>query len=48
MSMSDIAIEIEERLAAGQTPDYIAGWLEIPVKWVYDTQEIMDCDPQEL
>ena len=32
--MSDLSIEIEERLSAGQSPEYIAGWLEIPIEWV--------------
>jgi DNA-binding CsgD family transcriptional regulator len=32
--MSDLALEIEERLAAGATQDEIAEALEVPVEWV--------------
>ena len=32
--MSDLALEIEERLAAGATQDEIAEALEVPVDWV--------------
>ena len=32
--MSDLALEIEERLATGATPDAIAEALEVPVEWV--------------
>ena len=32
--MSDLALEIEERLAAGATQDEIAEALEVSVEWV--------------
>lgn len=32
--MSDLALEIEERLSTGATPDEIAETLEVPVEWV--------------
>ena len=32
--MSDLALEIEERLATGATPDDIAEALQVPVEWV--------------
>jgi len=32
--MSDLALEIEERLAAGATQDEIVEALEVPVEWV--------------
>lgn len=32
--MSDLALEIEERLSTGATPDEIAEALEVPVEWV--------------
>ena len=32
--MSDLALEVEERLAAGATHDDIAEALEVPVEWV--------------
>lgn len=37
--MPDLEIQIMERLAGGQSPEYIAGWLEIPVSWVYEASE---------
>ena len=40
--MSDISIEIQERLAGGQSPEYIAKWLEIPIQWVKETQDMME------
>ena len=32
--MSDLALEIEEQLATGATPDDIAEALQVPVEWV--------------
>lgn len=40
--MSEISLEIKERIAGGQSPEYIANWLEIPIRWVYDTLESME------
>ena len=39
--MSDLQIEIQERLMAGQDPEYISKWLEIPLDWVTDTLDHM-------
>lgn len=39
--MSDLEIEIQERLMAGQDPEYISKWLEIPLDWVKDTLDHM-------
>lgn len=44
--MSDLHLEIQERLEGGQTPQYIADWLEIPITWVYAVQEL--CADQEF
>lgn len=38
--MSEMHIEIQERLEGGQTPEYIANHLEIPITWVYAVQEL--------
>ena len=32
--MSELAIEIEERLASGATPEAIAEALQVPLDWV--------------
>lgn len=32
--MSDLALEIEERLSAGDSTDAIAEALQVPVEWV--------------
>jgi hypothetical protein len=41
--MSDLHVEIQDRLAAGQSPDYISKWLEIPIEWVLSVdQEIAE------
>lgn len=37
--MADLEIQIMERLACGQSPEYIARWLEIPVSWIYEAVE---------
>lgn len=39
--MNDLSLEIQERLFAGQSPEYIANWLEIPIQWVNDTLDYM-------
>lgn len=39
MIMSDLVIDIQERLSGGQTPEYISGWLEIPIAWVYEVMQ---------
>lgn len=33
--MSDISIEIQERLEYGEDPKYIAKTMNIPIHWVY-------------
>ena len=37
--MSDLHVEIQDRLAAGQSPDYISKWLEIPFEWVLSVEQ---------
>ena len=37
--MSNMIMEIEELLMAGQMPEDIAESLSIPVSWVYDTED---------
>jgi len=32
--MNDLVIDIQDRLRAGQDPEYISKWLEIPLSWV--------------
>lgn len=34
--MSDLLIDIEQRLEAGDSPEVIAKELDIPVEWVYN------------
>jgi len=36
--MSELSIQIQERLERGETPEDIAYALEIPVSWVYEEQ----------
>ena len=38
-TLSNLSIEIEERLLAGQEPREIARALEIPVSWVYEQRD---------
>lgn len=38
--MSNIHLEIRERLSFNETPEKIAKDLNIPVTWVYATQEL--------
>lgn len=42
--MADLEIDILERLHGGQSPEYIANWLEIPVSWVYEAMKNYDSD----
>lgn len=44
--MSGLHLEIQERLAGGQSPEYISNWLEIPITWVYAVQELNDAQDQ--
>jgi hypothetical protein len=37
--MSDLHVEIQDRLAGGQSPEYISKWLEIPIEWVLAVQQ---------
>ena len=39
--ISDILIDIEERLAGGQSAEYIAGWLGIPIEWIAQVENEM-------
>lgn len=39
--ISEIMIDIQERLQGGQSPEYIAGWLEIPIEWVTQVENEM-------
>lgn len=40
--MSDISLEIQDRLADGEDPRIIAKVMEIPIVWVYAEVESMD------
>lgn len=40
--MSEVSIEIQELLEDGETPVEIANRLNVPVTWVYATQELLD------
>jgi hypothetical protein len=40
--MSDISIEIQDRLTDGQEPRIIAKVMEIPIQWVYAEVESME------
>lgn len=40
--MSDLSILIQERLERGEDPADIAYALEIPVAWVYESQQLVD------
>lgn len=42
--IGDILIDIQERLAGGQSPEYIAGWLGIPIEWVTQVETEMFSD----
>ena len=46
--MSDLSIQIQERLERGESPVDIASALEIPVSWVYETfQQLEELSPFE-
>lgn len=36
--MSDLMIEIGDRLNAGESPESIAQALEVPIAWVYEVE----------
>lgn len=38
-AMSDLCIEINERLERGEAPADIARALEIPVSWIYEVED---------
>jgi len=38
--MSELVLDIEYLLTAGKTPMEVARELEIPVSWVYESQEL--------
>lgn len=40
--MSDISIEIQDRLADGEDPEIIARVMEIPIRWVYSEAETLE------
>lgn len=40
--MSDISIEIQDRLADGEDPKIIAKVMEIPIVWVYSELESLE------
>lgn len=40
--MSDISIEIQERLVDGEEPKAIARAMNIPLTWVYATVELLE------
>lgn len=37
--MSEISLEIQERLTEGEEPEIIAKVMEIPIQWVYAEEE---------
>ena len=39
MIMSDLWIDVQQRLSDGQTPEYISVSMEIPIAWVYAVME---------
>lgn len=45
--MSELVLDIEYLLKAGNTPMDVARELEIPVNWVYEAQE-MDGETEEV
>ena len=40
--MSDISIEIQDRLTDGEDPEIIARVMEIPIRWVYSELESVE------
>jgi hypothetical protein len=41
--MAELSMEIEELLAEGMSPKFIAVTLEVPIEMVYDTIEQLEC-----
>lgn len=41
--MAELALEIEELLAEGMSPKFIAVTLNVPIQMVYDTVEQLKC-----
>lgn len=46
--MSDLSIEIQDRLANGEDPKIIAKVMEIPIVWVYSQFEVLDSNTVEV
>lgn len=46
--MSDISLEIQDRLVDGQEPKIIAMVMEIPITWVYAEVESMESLEPEI
>lgn len=46
--MSDISIEIQDRLVSGQEPKIIAMVMEVPIVWVYAEVDSMDSVEPEI
>ena len=46
-AFKDIALDIQERIEAGQEPYKIAMALDIPVQWVFEIHEIFNEDRQD-
>lgn len=43
--MSELSIQIQERLERGENPEDIAYALEIPISWVYEEQRQEESSP---
>jgi len=41
--MAELSMEIENLLAEGMSPKFIAATLEVPIEMVYDTIEQIEC-----
>lgn len=41
--MSEMHLEIEERLACGELPQHIATSLKVPVEWVTAVEDSFEC-----
>jgi hypothetical protein len=46
--MSDISLEIQDRLADGEDPRIIAKVMEIPIVWVYAEVEALNFSPEDF
>jgi hypothetical protein len=44
--MSDLALDVEEMLRAGNTVDEIAEMVGVPVDWVLEVQDWMDFEEE--